>query len=111
MITKEEIQYVLKRFENYPYPDQIRLMPVVGKQPIIKNWPRLSAKQLLTEYPREWVSATGIGVILGEGISTLDVDTDDLVDGVLANNPWAADTFQTKGQHGRKVWCIIEGEY
>jgi hypothetical protein len=52
-----------------------------------------------------------LGVLLGNGLSTVDIDSDQYVDEFLALNPALSDTLRSRGARGCQIWIHPIGEY
>lgn len=52
-----------------------------------------------------------VGVLLANGLASIDIDASDRVEQMLALNPEFSDTLQSKGYRGRNIWLQILGEY
>jgi hypothetical protein len=52
-----------------------------------------------------------VGVLLVNGLASIDIDASDRVEQMLELNPEFSDTLQSKGYRGRNIWLQILGEY
>ena len=78
-----------------------------------KGWPRTTLTDSSTpEYQAELL-ASDIGVLqgrAGNGICSLDCDTEKAAAALLELNPWLRETLQTRGARGCNFWLRIKGD-
>jgi hypothetical protein len=91
-------------------------IPLGTKIPDWKGWQQTTFEQTQTpEYRARLIEALrrggNLGVLLGEGLISIDVDDDAGVDEFLALNSELTGTLQSKGCRGRNIWLHMDGEY
>jgi hypothetical protein len=91
-------------------------IPLGTKKPDWTGWQQTTFEQTQTpEYQARLIAAItrggNIGVLLINGLVSIDIDADKLVDEFLAINPELDDTLQSKGVRGRNIWLQLTGEY
>jgi hypothetical protein len=92
-------------------------IPLGTKKPDWQDWQRTTFEQTQTpQYQERLMSAIkrggNVGVLLGDGLVSIDIDDDDRVEEfVSVLNPQFAETLQSRGYRGRNIWLRIEGEY
>jgi hypothetical protein len=91
-------------------------MPIGKKRPIEKGWQRTTFEDTQRpEYEKElyqvFERGGNLGVLLGHGLCTIDVDDDKFVDGFLALNPQLTNTLRSRGARGCQLWLHIIGPY
>ena len=79
-----------------------------GKRPQDKNWTRITIEETRkAEYVSKLCAVQNIGVVLGgnsNGLCTVDIDHDELVEPFMDSNPQMRHTFITKGKRGANFW-------
>lgn len=63
------------------------------------------------EYIAELNHGGNIGVLLGRGLITIDLDCDEADEPFLALNPKLRATLRTKRVRGCNLWLRIKGDY
>ena len=83
--------------------DDVVLLPVQSgsKSPKIKNWQTLTAEDMRrAEYRAELSRSGNVGVLLGNGLITIDLDQDSAVKSFLVLNPKLSGTLRTRRVRG-----------
>src|SRR5258708_22850871 len=91
-------------------------IPLRQKRPLLKGWPKLNVAHTKTpEYQRKLslcIQRGGnIGVLLGpasDRLVAIDIDDDQLVDEILALNPWLRGTLRSRGRRGCQFWLRLK---
>ena len=94
--------------------DDVVLLPVQSgsKSPKIKNWQTLTAEDMRrAEYRAELSRSGNVGVLLGNGLITIDLDQDSAVKSFLVLNPKLSGTLRTRRVRGCNFWIRVEGPY
>ncbi len=92
--------------------EPIVLLPCLGKRPIDKNWPKLTAACMTQAYLARL--SNNIGLATGKpsaGCCALDIDSNEGVEAFLAIHPPAEAWPRLDGAHGAKFFVRIEGDY
>lgn len=88
-------------------------VPPGQKRPILKQWQKVTLKQMTPEYLAR-LNGCNVGVALGAasgGLISIDFDSNDSLKEMLALNPWMNDTLMSRGARGGNVWLAIDGSY
>ena len=83
--------------------DDVVLLPVQSgsKSPKIKDWQTLTAEDMRrAEYRAELSRSGNVGVLLGNGLITIDLDQDSAVKSFLVLNPKLSGTLRTRRVRG-----------
>ena len=70
-----------------------------------------SAKMQEPEYLARLNHGANIGVLLGNGRGTIDMDRDDIVEPFLNLNPSLRETLRSRRKRGCNLWVRIKGDY
>jgi hypothetical protein len=79
-----------------------------------RKWGHLTIAEMAKPDHLAKLERGNIGVVLGAksgNLVALDADTEELVELILAVNPFLADTLQTRGNRGRVFWLRMAGDY
>lgn len=82
------------------------------KRPIRDGWQKLTIEDMTAQYLDGLNSGCNIGVSLGavsRNLITIDFDTEERWQQMLALNPCFADTLLTHGNRGGNIWLYMEG--
>jgi putative DNA primase/helicase len=86
-------------------------VPYGQKKPIFDGWQATSlAKMDDPEYLANLNSGSNIGVLLGNGLVTIDIDLDEAVGAFLRANPKLQPSLRTRRKRGCNIWFELEGE-
>jgi phage/plasmid-associated DNA primase len=87
-------------------------IPCGEKGPRIKGWQSFTPDRMQDpKYLAKLNGQCNIGVLLGNGRVTIDLDRDEDVEPFLALNPKLRDTLRTKRVRGCNLWARIKGKY
>jgi AAA domain/Bifunctional DNA primase/polymerase, N-terminal len=94
-------------------------IPYGTKAPKLVGWEKLTFEQTQQmPYQRELIRAVGkggnLGIRLGKhsgGLTTIDIDRDELVEPFLVLNPELRKTLRTRGGKGCQLWFYPTGDY
>ena len=87
-------------------------IPRGKKKPVIKRWQFTGADQMRDrEYLAKLNNNGNIGVLLGSGLITIDLDQDAAVEPFLILNPKLRNTLKTRRVRGCNYWVHIKGNY
>ena len=93
--------------------DAVLLSLVPGqKKPKYKGWPKTSLADTRKKHYQKELATGDIGVVLGaagNGICTIDCDSDEAATAFLTLNPHLANTLHTRGSRGRNIWLRVKG--
>ena len=92
----------------------IILLPIRrgSKKPIPKDWQNTTLSQMEDpEYLAQLNHDGNVGVLLGHGRATIDLDRDEDVEAFLALNPKLRETLRTRRVRGCNFWLRIKGGY
>jgi phage/plasmid-associated DNA primase len=82
------------------------------KGPKIKGWQHFTSEQMKQrEYLAKLNHDGNIGVLLGHGLATIDLDQDKFVEPFLSLNPKLRETLKTRRVRGCNLWVRIRGDY
>ena len=84
------------------------------KGPRMKGWQDLTTAAMSNPLHLAQLLAGNIGVLLGapsNGLCSIDIDDDSMVEPFLDLNPRFRETLQTRGARGRNIWIRVVGEY
>jgi hypothetical protein len=85
-----------------------------SKSPALKSWKELSLEDTKTEtFQKKLRAATSVAVIQGErssGLCSIDVDSDEVMETFVKDNPSMKDTLITRGRRGANFWFRSTGE-
>jgi Bifunctional DNA primase/polymerase, N-terminal. len=87
-------------------------IPAGKKRPVFKQWESTTAKQM--QDPKYLAKLNGqgnIGVLLGHGRATIDIDQDKFVEPFLNLNPKLRATLRSRRKRGCNFWLRIKGNY
>src|ERR1051325_2547507 len=110
-MADEEPEGIVERLRSLLGQDIVLLsIPRGSKRPKAKGWQSLTAAVMQRpEYVAELNHGGNIGVLLGRGLVTIDLDRDEEVEHFLHLNPKLRDTLQTKRKRGCNLWLRIKG--
>ena len=94
--------------------NDIILVPIRrgSKKPIPKDWQNTTLTQMQDpEYLAQLNHGGNLGVLLGGGRVTIDLDRDGDVETFLALNPTLRQTLRTRRVRGCNLWVRIKGPY
>ncbi|MGH8094041.1 MAG: bifunctional DNA primase/polymerase, partial [Chthoniobacterales bacterium] len=78
----------------------------------MKDWHRFTPDRMRDpEYLAQLDHGGNIGVLLGNGLITIDLDRDEAVEPFLNLNPQLRETLRTKRVRGCNLWLRIKGAY
>jgi phage/plasmid-associated DNA primase len=108
--------------ELQPQVDELRAMlgddvvllwiPPGKKGPTFKQWESTTLEQTRKpDYLAKLNGKNNIGVLLGRGLITIDLDQDTAVEPFLERNPKLRSTLRTKRVRGCNLWARIKGKY
>jgi putative DNA primase/helicase len=87
-------------------------IPLGCKGPRIKGWQHFTSEKMKEpEYLAELNNGNNIGVLLGRGLITIDIDNDDAVEPFLTLNPKLRETLRSRRARGCNLWARIKGTY
>jgi len=94
---------------------KVVLIPLaLGTKKALRNgWPKTTWEQTQTSAYQKRLKQSDVGVLqgkAGDGYCSIDCDTDNAADELIAANPRLAGTLHTRGARGCNVWVRIEGE-
>ena len=94
-------------------PETVLLpIPRGCKGPKIKGWQRFTSEKMKeAEYLAELNHNGNIGVLLGNGLVTIDLDKDKFVEPFLNLNPMLRHTLRSRRKRGCNLWLRITGPY
>lgn len=85
-----------------------------SKSPALKSWKALSLEDTKTEtFQKKLRAATSVAVIQGErssGLCSIDVDSDEVMEIFVRDNPSMKDTLITRGHRGANFWFCSTGK-
>lgn len=85
------------------------------KRPLLDGWQNFTLQKMSDpQYLASLNHGSNIGIVLGknsQGLCTIDLDRDEIVEPFLSLNPQLRNTLQTKRGRGCNIWIRIEGEY
>jgi phage/plasmid-associated DNA primase len=94
--------------------DDVVLLPIPSgsKKPVIKAWQSTKLSKMRDpEYLAQLNHDGNIGVLLGTGLITIDLDRDEDVEPFLAVNPKLRETLRSRRVRGCNLWVRINGPY
>ena len=94
--------------------DDVVLLPIPrgNKKPVIKGWQSTKLSQMKDpEYLAQLNHGGNIGVLLGNGLVTIDLDRDEAVEPFLCINPKLRETLRSRRVRGCNLWVRIKGPY
>ena len=81
-----------------------------GKE--MEGWQTFTAEKMQEpEYLARLNHGSNIGVLLGKGLVTIDLDQNDAVEPFLNLNPKIRETLRSRRKRGCNLWVRIEGDY
>jgi hypothetical protein len=87
-------------------------IPRGHKGPKIKGWQHFTGERMQQpEYLAQLNHDTNIGVLLGNGLVTIDFDQDKAIEPFLNLNPKLRQTLRTRRKRGCNLWLRIKGYY
>jgi phage/plasmid-associated DNA primase len=87
-------------------------IPAGKKRPVFKQWESTTAKQMQDpDYLAKLNGQGNIGVLLGHGRITIDLDRDEDVEPFLKVNPKLRETLRSRRKRGCNFWLRIKGKY
>jgi phage/plasmid-associated DNA primase len=92
--------------------DDVVLLPIPrgSKKPVIKGWQSTTLGQMQQpEYLAKLNHDGNVGVLLGNGLITIDLDQDTAVEPFLNLNPKLRNTLRTRRFRGCNFWLQIKG--
>lgn len=93
---------------------EVVLLPIPSgrKGPIIEGWQHFTSEKMKEpEYLAQLNHGGNIGVLLGNGLVTTDLDQDTAVGAFLNLNPRLRETLRTRRVRGCNLWVRITGKY
>ena len=94
--------------------DDVVLLPIKrgDKKPLERDWQTFTpARMQDAKYLARLNHDANIGVLLGKGLTTIDIDSDAAVEPFLVRNPKLRATLRTKRVRGCNLWLRIKGDY
>jgi phage/plasmid-associated DNA primase len=94
--------------------DDTVLLPIPRgkKRPVFEQWESTTAERMRDpEYIESLNDQNNIGVLLGRGRVTIDVDRDEAVEPFLDLNPKLRETLRSRRKRGCNFWLHIKGDY
>jgi phage/plasmid-associated DNA primase len=94
--------------------NDVILLPIPrgSKKPIRKGWQNTTLSQMEDpEYLAQLNDGGNVGVLLGRGRVTIDLDREQDVDAFLALNPQLRETLTTRRVRGCNFWLRIKGDH
>ncbi len=79
----------------------------------VPGWPKTTLRETSSPNYQAALAAGDVAVLLGSGgdrICTIDCDSDEAAEALLAANPVLAGTFRTRGARGCNFWVRVVGE-
>jgi putative DNA primase/helicase len=86
-------------------------IPPGEKKPVRKNWQKTTLSQMQDPEYIDELSRGNIGVLLGNGLITIDLDRNEAVEPFLNLNPKLRGTLRTRRVRGCNFWVRIKGGY
>jgi phage/plasmid-associated DNA primase len=87
-------------------------IPCGSKKPILKGWQSTKLSRMEDpEYLAQLNHDGNIGVLLGSGLVTIDLDRDEVVEQFLRLNPKLCETLRSRRVRGCNFWLRIKGNY
>jgi len=86
----------------------------LGSKGTQRKWGHLTIEMMDDPLYLKKLATGNVGVALGEksnGLCTIDIDRDDLVEPFLSANPHLSGTLQSHGARGRVFWIRCIGDY
>jgi hypothetical protein len=83
------------------------------KKPVRDKWQKLTIEDMTPQYLAGLNSGCNIGISLGtasRNLITIDLDSEDRWNQLLALNPSFSDTLLTHGNRGGNIWLYVEGD-
>jgi phage/plasmid-associated DNA primase len=93
--------------------DDVVLLPIPrgSKKPVIKGWQSTKLNKMQEpEYLAQLNHGRNIGVLLGHGLVTIDLDRDEAVEPFLCLNPKLRETLRSRRVRGCNLWLRIKGD-
>ena len=85
-------------------------IPRGRKGPIIEGWQHFTSEKMKEpEYLAQFNHGGNIGVLLGNGLITIDLDHDAAVEAFLDLNPKLRETLRSRRVRGCNLWVRIRG--
>ena len=94
--------------------ENVVLLPIKrgSKRPHSQGWQHFTPERMKDPgYLSALNHGGNIGVLLGNGLVTIDLDCDEAVEPFLALNPKLRQTLRTKRKRGCNLWARINGAY
>jgi phage/plasmid-associated DNA primase len=86
-------------------------IPPGEKKPVRKNWQKTTLSQMQDPEYIDELSRGNIGVLLGNGLITIDLDRNEAVEPFLNLNPKLRGTLRTRRVRGCNFWVRIKRGY
>jgi hypothetical protein len=87
-------------------------IPPGSKKPVLKGWQSTTLSQMQNpRYLAQLNHDGNVGVLLGRGLATIDLDRDEDVEPFLALNPRLSGTLRTRRVRGCNFWVRLNGNY
>jgi phage/plasmid-associated DNA primase len=104
---------IVNKLLNLLGRDRVLLpIPRGGKKPVIEGWQNTSIHRMgEPEYLAQLNNKANIGVLLGHGLITIDLDRNEDVKPFLNLNPHLHETLRSRRKRGCNFWLRIKGEY
>jgi putative DNA primase/helicase len=102
------------RIKDQLGPCVLLAIPPGEKGPRTREWQKLTLADMTPGYFAGLNHGQNIGVLLGaasEGLCTIDVDDDGLLEAFLNLNPSLRESLISKGARGGNIWLRIRGLY
>jgi putative DNA primase/helicase len=105
-------QTPVERIQALVGTDRVLILIARGrKRPIGKDWQNTPlARMQEPKYLAQLNNGSNIGVLLGDGLATIDFDRDFDIRRFLRLNPKLRKTLRTRRRRGCNIWIIIEGD-
>jgi phage/plasmid-associated DNA primase len=109
--TSRDTNDIVAKLRSLLGPDVVLLRIVRGtKKPAVKAWQSTNLSQMEDpKYLARLNHGGNIGVLLGNGLITIDLDRDQDVEPFLCLNPKLRDTLRTRRARGCNFWLRIKG--
>jgi phage/plasmid-associated DNA primase len=93
--------------------DNVVLLPIPrgSKKPVIKGWQSTKLSEMEDPEYLAQLNGGNVGVLLGRGRATIDLDRDEDVEAFLALNPRLRETLRSRRVRGCNFWVRIKGLY
>jgi putative DNA primase/helicase len=104
---------VVKELRSLLSDDVVLLpIPLGRKRPVFTGWQSTKLSKMQDpEYLAQLNQHGNIGVLLGNGLVTIDIDQDQAVEPFLSINPKLRETLRSRRVRGCNLWLRITGGY